>query len=224
MPTFASITRGATQVRTREVELLGETKAEVAFRCLSSGEDDEAIAFGRDYAKGLGYPDDPDLREAGRVYKRVALAFLDPEAWAKRKQQVPFFTGPEQIRTDPQLGRERAVYLNEIQELFQDECCPSRLRMGDAEFHIALRKIAGADSPDPFVDLRPGLRWSFARTTAIMLLDFLRLSASSGITLAGTTNATTTPASEAPNGLSSVEPDHTVLAAPEAGSERHDGG
>ena len=158
-----------------DLGLLGGAAVRVAYRVLSSGDEDTAIASGLQYAKDKGFADDEDLKEAGRVYKRVALAFVDPD-----DHTVAFFKGPEQVRDAPEIGRERAVYLNELQELWQDECCPSRLRMGDVEFRIALSKIAGADSPDPFVDLRPGLRWSFARTTARMLLDYLRLSAGSG--------------------------------------------
>ena len=200
MATFASIVKGNDLAPyRREVELLGGLVAQVAYRLLSGEEEAEAIAYGLKYAKDKGFPDDEEIRELGRMAKRVALSFVDPDPG---QEAVSYFTGPDQVLGDPRVGKERTVYLCELQELWQDQCCPSRIKMGDLEFHIALQKIAGSDAPDPFVDLQPGLRWSFTRTTARLLLDYLRLSASSGTSSAVKASETTPPSptqgSEAP--------------------------
>jgi len=188
MPTFDSVVAGTEQYSApREVELRNEIRVRVAYRPLSSAEDAEAETFGKSYAKGLGYPGDADLEERGRLAKRVVLSFVDPD-----NTSAPFFPmGAEAILKDRRIGAERIVYLNELQEHYEDQCVPSRLRLSDGEFHTQLRAIAGADSPDPFVDMRPGLRWIFVRTTARLLVDFLRLSSGSG----GTSLSTPSPPS-----------------------------
>lgn len=176
MPTFESVAKGPGQVSPkREIELIGGTVCEVAYRTLSAHEESEAIAFGRQYAEGLKAPGDEDLVTLGVMSKRVSLSYVDPDNHA-----ALFFKDAEQILRDERIGRDRLVYLNELQDVWQDQCNPSRLKLSEVEYHTLLRTIAGADSPDPFVDLRPGIQWSFTRTTAKALLSFLRLSVSSG--------------------------------------------
>lgn len=179
MPTFESVAAGKSLFYTREIELLGDVKCKVAYGVLSGMEEAAALAAARAYAVGNGIPEPKDgdeIYELAKLANRIQSSFVDPDDHSK-----PFFTSAAQVLTDRRIGKDRIVYLNELQELWQDECCPSRLKMGDAEFDKAVREIAGSEAPDFFADLRPGLRWIFARTTAVLLLEFLRLKSSSGL-------------------------------------------
>lgn len=168
MGTFSDIVAGAEAIRTAEVEFLSGVKDTLAIRVLDGVEEGLVISKAKAFAEGQGAGSESDLVQLARAAHRIAIACRDSENHA-----IPYFDGGfEQIMASKQLGRDRILYLAELQELWQDECSPSRLRLGEEEFNARVVAIAQSEHPDPFVELRPGLRWSFARTTAQLLLAF----------------------------------------------------
>lgn len=166
MGTFSLVVAGTEAVRTAEVEFLNGAKDTIAIRVLDGIEEALVISRAKAFAEAQGAGAESDLVQIARAAHRIAIACLDTED----HKRAYFDGGFEQIMASKQLGRDRILYLSELQELWQDQCSPSRLRLGEEEFNNRIIAIAQSEHPDPFVELRPGLRWSFVRTTAQLLL------------------------------------------------------
>src|SRR6478609_1913435 len=95
----------------------------------------------------------------------IAIACVDPDS--DPKDPDPFF-GPrgkspketaelcaEQIRKSPHIGRDGIIYLAEQQELWQDRCNPSALKMSEGELWALVGKVAAEQEPRTFLSLRP---------------------------------------------------------------------
>jgi hypothetical protein len=170
MGTFSELALGTQATRDAEVEFLNGAKDKLAIRVLDGLEEALVISRAKAFCESQNAGTDGDLVLIARAAHRIAIACLDVEDHEK-----PYFDGGfDQIMASKQLGRDRILYLAEMQELWQDQCSPSLLRLGDAEFTKRVREIALSENPDPFVELRPGLRWSFTRTLALRELESLQ--------------------------------------------------
>jgi hypothetical protein len=185
MARFSDIIQGTAATREADVEFLGGKTDKLLIRVLSGEEEAEIAAWAHAYVADKGAKDSDDLYELASYAKRVALGCMDIDA-----PTTPYFESVEQLLGSAIVGRDRIVYLGELQLHWQDQCSPSRLRMSEVEFAQRLHQIAGSDQPDPFVSLRPGMRWIFARTTARALLDSQKLKSDSGGPSASTSTST----------------------------------
>lgn len=176
MARFADIARGTRA--TKIVRLpLGDDVVPVRLRVLASGELAQVLERTRADARARGV-DEP--RDGNPIYDLCemehTLAFACLDADAPEQSAVPFFSGVEEIRRSPELGRDRIAYLYEQWQVFQDEVSPSLRTMSPAELVGAMQKLALEDDGDAlafFGSLGPGLRWSCMRTLARLWLASL---------------------------------------------------
>lgn len=76
----------------------------------------------------------------------------------------------DEIMASPHLGRDGILYLVEQQEVWQDICNPSALKIGADRMWELAGEVAADDTGRPFFALRPAMRWSFTRFMALQLL------------------------------------------------------
>jgi hypothetical protein len=156
-------------------------------RALRDDEHTDVLAFALQFARknGLEEPGDGDpLYEKGRMLKTLALACVDTDS--PKDDPKPFFDGivdgqdvgaVAQIQKSEIMTPEVTAYLFMQQELLQDEVNPLLKTMTPVEFMAAAIKTAGGDQSF-FVNSRPGMRWSFLRTSVRQLLASQNLSSS----------------------------------------------
>jgi len=158
---------------------------EVGLRILTGGETAGILERARAFARGKGVDDpkegDP-LYELGRMVHTILLAAVDPES--PPGAATPFFASTSEILDSPHIGRDGIVYLAECQESWQDVCSPQVGKVSPDELLEYVGRLAADSTSTFFVSLRPGTRWSLARTTALLLLDSLTLRSASGSTSA----------------------------------------
>jgi len=143
----------------------------VDLRPLTSGEQADVLARATADAKSRGVMDPRDgnpIYDLAEMEHTLALCCLDPDSPDDAPR--PFFDGGvEQIRSSPDLGRDRIVYLFEQHQLYQDECAPSLRKINPTEFIASLGILGGDDdrtAQDFFGSMGPGLRWICLRTLA----------------------------------------------------------
>jgi hypothetical protein len=130
----------------------------------------EALAFAR--KRGLETPEDGDpLYERGKMVHTLAITCIDRDS-PKDNPQAFFDGGWEQIHKSEMMTPEVIGYLYLQQQLWQDEVSPLIKGLTPPEFLAAAIKTAGGDMSF-FVNSRPGVLWSFARTLASQLLSSL---------------------------------------------------
>lgn len=133
----------------------------------------EALAFAR--KNGLEEPGDGDpLYEQGKMLHTLAIACIDRES--PKEDPAPFFDGGwEHIYKSEVMTPEVVAYLYQQQQIFQDEVNPLLKTMSAGEYMAAAIKTAQGDMSF-FVNSRPGMQWSFLRTTVRQLLHLQSLS------------------------------------------------
>ena len=144
----------------------------VDLRPLTSGEQADVLSRARAdaVAKGVAEPKDGNpIYDLCEMEHTLCLACVDPESPEHAPQ--PFFDGGvAQIRSSPDLGRDRVAWLFEQCLLHQDECSP-RLRTLDPAAFVASLDILGAEedgsAADFFASLGPALRWICMRSLAV---------------------------------------------------------
>lgn len=77
------------------------------------------------------------------------------------------------ILSSVHIGRDGIVFLAEQQEYWQDLCNPAALKMSPERLWDLVGEVAASADARPFLLLRPGMRWSFARSMAVQLTSYL---------------------------------------------------
>ncbi len=153
--------------------LLSEPESSIAvgLRPLTHGELTDVFTQARADALARGVTDprsDNPIYEMAEMEHTLVLACVDPDI-PEGRPPVPFFSGVEEIRNAPDLGRERVAYLFAQWKLWQLEMSPSLRKVTPEEFVAGLHLIGGEDEEgarDFFASLGPGLQWSYMRSLA----------------------------------------------------------
>jgi len=155
----------------------------VGLRVLTGAENSEVLQNAQTYAKARGvdpWNEDHAICTLAKMVFTLLLACVDPDD--KSDDPPPFFDDADQILNSHHLGRDGIVWLYEAQELWQEQTSPLCPLEIEPEAYFALMlQIAKEDNPDPFVRMRAGLRWTFARSMAVQLLHLLTLKSGSGL-------------------------------------------
>lgn len=166
---------------------------------LSGGEEAEALARARAFAKGKGVdapkPGDPEF-DLGLMVHTLLLACLDHSSPAGAP--APFFVSPDEILQH--LDRERIAHLYAMQQAWQEELSPTTKALNEEQ--ILQLVIEAADAEDPlrfFEKLPPGTLARCFLFTARQLRTLLRLRSEPGSSSipGGGSASTTTPVGSA---------------------------
>ncbi len=163
----------------------------VGLRVLTGAENSEVLQNAQSYAKQRGvdpWDEDHPICTLAKMVYTLLLSCIDPDD--QSDEPARFFDTADQILESNHLGRDGIVWLYEAQELWQEQTSPLCPLEIDPEAYFALMlQVAKEDNPDPFVRMRPGLRWSFTRSMACQLLASLTLKSDSGSLSDGSTNS-----------------------------------
>jgi len=106
----------------------------------------------------------------------VALACVDPDS--DPADPTPLFgekgkpeTAAKQLLASPHIGRDGIVYLAEQHEHWQDMCNPQALKVSADRLWQLVGEVAASNDASPFLLLRPGMRVSFTRFMAALLVS-----------------------------------------------------
>lgn len=151
--------------------MYGAESLRLCLRLVRPSEDVDALSWASAFAKGKGIEnpneDEPIYSKAlmaARLLRACVTLDSDP------KLPTRLFDSEEEIMTSDALGDDRIAYLYELYEIFRDEVSPLEKTIDAARAMKLAEEVWGSRSPAPFVRLRPGLRWIFARTWAGMLV------------------------------------------------------
>lgn len=154
----------------------------VGLRVLTGAENSEVLQHAQSYAKERGvdpWDEDHPICTLAKMVYTLLLACVDPDD--QSDERAPFFDDAEQILDSHHLGRDGIVWLYEAQELWQEQTSPLCPLEIEPEAYFALMlQIAQEESPDPFVRMRAGLRWTFTRSMACQLVSLLTHKSESG--------------------------------------------
>lgn len=112
----------------------------------------------------------------------IAVACVDPDS--DPREPVPFFgskgetpkvsaeSGVKAILESPHIGRDGIIFLAEQHEHWQDLCNPSALKVSPERMWGLVGEVAASNDARPFLLLRQGMRWSFARFMAVLLVSY----------------------------------------------------
>jgi hypothetical protein len=179
----------------------------VGVRVLTPGElatvYEKASEFAR--SKGAESRDTDPIYNLGVNVYLCAIACVDPDSDVRDPD--PFFGERGDVESaalelfgSPHIGREGLQYLAQAQQLWQDTCSPSAMRMSPRDMVEAVRK-AGGDQEEAFATflaLRPGMQWASWRFMASQL-SILLTPKSSDTSTTSTTSSSGGPQS-APSG------------------------
>jgi hypothetical protein len=76
------------------------------------------------------------------------------------------------ILASPHIGRDGILYLADQHENWQDLCNPRALKMSMERQWALVGEVAASVDGRPFFLLRPGMRLSFARFMAVLLMSY----------------------------------------------------
>lgn len=180
---FSSIIKGTKARKTIELSLVGvDEPVKIGIRVLRADEEADTIANATSYAKSKGSdaaaPGDP-LFDLALWANRAAIGCIDPDSPAESPQ--PYFDNVEQILSSELLTGEHLAYLNDLQEVWQDEHSPYEKDCSNDEMLRRIAKIGSGDS-GPFFALRPGMRWSLVHFLALQHVASLVLRSQLGST------------------------------------------
>lgn len=167
---FSEVKQGTRSERPVTLEHRGVTHR-FALRPMTGDEEGLALSRATAYAQGQhaieAKPGNP-LFDLGYMANVLAITSVDEDSPPEARQ--PYFDGgASQILAE--LGSEDIAYLHARQELFQQECSPTRSRMSGAELTAELVRIVEAEDDRPFSRLRPYAQWTLLRTTGALLLN-----------------------------------------------------
>lgn len=172
---------------------------EVGLRVLTGMEQAEVLKRSRAYSLANGgNPDSPgDVLQAFALQAyTVAIAAIDPDSDPKNPE--PFAgnrgdieSGFRALLSSVHIGRDGIQYLFEAQELWQDQCSPQTLNVPPEKFWKTIEEMGTSEDADPFLRLRPGMRFKLMQFSASLLLTLPELSSrfSSGLSAETTENS-----------------------------------
>lgn len=186
---------------------VGASPLVLGVRVIRPDEDLEALAYANGVAKAknaTAQAEDPVYSLALMVarVRRASVALTDEAAalaatgvlkpYVSDDAPVPFFASEEEILGADDLCRDRIAYIAEQQEVWQEQVSPLKTKLSPVAVLEQAKLIAEAIDPGPFLGLRPGMRWIFARATAAMLLSSLQIRSQSGTGTTSTERPSTT--------------------------------
>lgn len=170
---------------------------EVGLLPLEPGTRGLVMERGRAYAKEHGLEDPQegdDLYEYGKAIHTCLLGVVDADSDPRAPE--PFFDGGvKQLLGMRELGRDGILVLAEMHEEFTAEVSGQLRKIGEADYERMVEEVAGPNGFPFWCALQPGLRWSFAHTTALQLRASRPLRSGSGT---GSEPTTTTKSDEQP--------------------------
>jgi len=124
-----------------------------------------ATAYAQEHKAIESKPGNP-LWDLGLMANIVALAYLDPESPENAREH--YFDSVAQVMS---LDGELLQHLHARQEIWQQECSPTKATLHGGELINALVKIVEDDSDASFLEYRPFIQLSLLRTTAALCLS-----------------------------------------------------
>ncbi len=76
------------------------------------------------------------------------------------------------IQASEHIGRDGIIYLAEQHELWQETCNSQALKMSPEVLWSTIGKVAAEHDARTYLKLRPGMRWSFTRSMAVLLTSY----------------------------------------------------
>lgn len=165
------------------VEANASAPLRCALRPLSGTEEASALAAARDFAKSKGVerpgPGEP-LYDLALMANTIVLGTVDIESPVEAR--TPFFDGGAgQLMAH--YGREAIAYIYERHQAWQDQCAPGIKALSGPDFIEGILKLGSEDEEEAFgffCQLRPALRWIYARSMAKTLVNSPSLKSLSG--------------------------------------------
>jgi hypothetical protein len=149
----------------------------VGLRPLRPGDEAEIYGRANAFAKAHGaatVQEADELYEYGKAIWRCLLGVVDADS--PRDNPAPFFDGGvEQIKAMTELGKDGILSLAEQHQAYTDEISGlvAELQTKDG-YAEATKELAGPNGARFFFSLRPGLRVSWALSTARLLATSLQ--------------------------------------------------
>jgi len=158
---------------------------EVGLRVLTGSEVLLIESLARKMAESQGckaFEETDSIYNMAKSLYTIAVACVDPDS--DPRAPIPFFgtkgdtpkasaeSGVQAILDSEHIGRDGIVFLAEQHEHWQDLCNPSALKMSPERMWALVGEVAASNDASPFLLLRPGMRWSFARFMAVLLVSF----------------------------------------------------
>jgi hypothetical protein len=163
------------ELEAQRASAVSEREIIVGLRVLSGGETVEILKRSRAYCVANGVPEpsesEPLYNLSVSVHK-LAFACVDPDTDPKSPALFFGSTVEEAVDTilnSPHVGRDGIAYLDEQQELWQDQCNPQALKMSPDKLLDMVGEVAR--DAELLRRLRPGLRVIFAHFMANLLVS-----------------------------------------------------
>jgi len=172
---FSSVVKGTRALREASFPFDDKT-IKIMLRPLTGLESAQVFADAAEYARekkaNRCESGDPIYDLAVMAYTIVASA-VEPGT-----TDTPFFDeGVHPLLRD--LGIDTISYLYEQQELWQSECSPYTRNLSAEALYEKVREVAGPGGERSFINMSPGMRWSFTLSLAKHLLASPPLKSSS---------------------------------------------
>jgi hypothetical protein len=165
---FSQVVAGKRAERPITFEFRGVTHTALV-RPLDAMEEGQALSRATAYAqehKALEAKPGNPLFDLGLMSNIVALAYLDPESTENAREH--YFDSVAQVMS---LDGELLQYLHARQEIWQQECSPTKANLAGTELLNALVKLAEDETDSSFLSYRPFTQLTLMRTTAALCLS-----------------------------------------------------
>lgn len=157
---------------------------EIGLRVLTALEWATVYEKAAQFARDRKVPDN-QLNDSNPIYNLgcsvfvCVLACVDPET--KASDPDPFFgergdleSAALELLSSPHIGRDGIQFLTAAQQLWQDRCSPTALRLPTDKMFQQVAELSSTDdevSSRAFLDMRPGMQWVCMRFMAKLLQD-----------------------------------------------------
>lgn len=165
---FSQVVAGKRAERPITFEFRGVTHTALV-RPLDAMEEGQALSRATAYAqehKALEAKPGNPLFDLGLMSNIVALAYLDPESTENAREH--YFDSVAQVMS---LDGELLQHLHARQEIWQQECSPTKANLAGTELLNALVKLAEDETDSSFLSYRPFTQLTLIRTTAALCLS-----------------------------------------------------
>ncbi len=152
-------------------------------RALNGIEEELALSVARRRAEAQGIKEPTrgePIFDFALMVETVAIAIVDPDSDPKSRK--PFFDGGgDQIRE--WFGLEAVTLLYELQQDYQSRVSPTVYKLDGLEYLNGMMILGGEDEERArrfFYQSKPGLRWSYTRSMALLQVSSLTPKSESG--------------------------------------------
>ena len=152
-------------------------------RVLAAAETSTVYEKAQEYARARGvaeWKDDHPICSLARMAFTLAVACVDIDSDPKAPQL--FFENADEVFTSQHVGEDNIAYLFERWTDWQDACSIEKKNITESELiGILLEEATRAENADSPLDrMRPGLRKSYFRTTAVLFANLLTVKSDFG--------------------------------------------